>query len=319
MSELIIIPVDEIGGEGQCESLYIKVMFRDPELCQSLMEEILVYIEEIKEKIEEQTGKFEINLIDKSFSVVYDSELISKQESVAVESFDERTRYLNRISEMNDDMKTYFNYLMMEYASEEQKEKYLVEVPVNNTESSSGFNVDVKTVALAVMALEICAIAVLLLFMFFAGKIIYDDDWKHIFNIDYLGQLETRKTKRVGYRLDRWINSKSTLVVDKEIFAGILSLRVNNTASTVAFLCLEKYDEEMSEELSQISSIFGGKMKIIIIDEVMSDADSLHSIDEADNYIICAKRGRTGIDKIGALVQLISSRNGKIIGGLEWE
>ena len=294
--------------------VYINVRYYSEEECKKLGDYLIEYIEDKKDEIQKEYGDFDLKLLDRSFSNVYDEDLLENQITVAEESQVEKNSYINRCSEMTDDMRVYYCYLVEKYRTADETVTAWEELKAGNASTQPQTQTfDVKLIILAALGSLAVAIAITVLCCLMDGKLREAEDWKNILGIDSLGSIRVKKTlgglDKCVDRLDKSMRSSDTI-------ANAIELLISE-GDRVGFLMLQEKNNASEGIFNDITAAIGdGYASYELIDNVYRDNNSLENLKHVDKVILFQKEGKCSLEQLNEVICFMRNIRKDVLGGI---
>lgn len=316
--------VPSIGGTGavsiskawddESDTFRITAVHKEEAACREMLESAVAFLMEKQSDIQAALGQHEISVVNESFGVVSDMEIVNRQKAVLSDIAAMKKSVSDAKKELSDREKQYYDFLM-DGVSEVGQAPAVVPSP----------GVSVKYVLLgAVMAAFVYAFILLLVYIF-NTKIRATDSMQELYGLPQLGMIPSAvgKKKFLGI-IDRWIlsirnHNKRQFSPEEALELAAVAAKMAAGKEALQEICLmgcglKKRSLEVCEKIK--SGLEKDGISVKILNNVLYDAQMLEELEGAKGAILVEGAGFTLYNEITEELELLKRQGIKALGGI---
>lgn len=331
-SELVTLERSSYSLLEGSNLLRLAVAHNDEQVCQKMAEAVIEYLVGQSEALAPVLGEHELVLLDQSFAVIVDTNVLASQRNYYTDLASLRAVPVNAKEIFSDEEWKYYNFITTGNIAGDIEDRdlegaYSEEDATNllGRQAIPSPGVSVKyIVAGIVMAVLLYALVICMAYIF-SNRLKTGDDLQSLYDIPQLGRIcrEQNSRKFLAF-VDKWILSLRDrkirrfaageavnlaavavkMAVKKEGFQSVYLIGCNmkNGAKT---LC-EQIKEILKDEDISIS----------VLDNVLYDAEAMDRLSGAECVALVESAGSTLYGEIDRELELLRRQEIKILGGI---
>lgn len=287
--------------------------------CENLARAVKDYIEQQHEKLTQELGEHEVDLLSEATSVVMDTGIRDRQMSYSNTKITLLTNCAKAKEAFTEEQQIYYDLLKGGDGILEEDGEAAVEEEVVVAKPS----VSIKYVIVGAVLFAVIYVGVFFIIYILNGKLRATDELQKLYHISQLGLIVKDGGKKKIF-VDRWIDALRNR--NKRQFTREQSLELAATAvkisagkqglDTICFMgCdLKAGAEAVCRKLKDILEV--EKFTVMILDNVLYDAEAMEKLESVKGIVLVEKAASTMYDEITRELELVSRQGIKVLGGI---
>lgn len=297
----------------------VSILQSDTEACQKLAEAVKTYISEEQKQLNNELGQHALVLVSETTGFVMNKDLMDEQIKCRNEMASLQSTIATAKVGFTEEQKQYYELLTWEKAEHSEQPAQNVTTEV---ESKPTPTISKKYVLLGAVLFAFAYAVVICMVYIFNTRLRETDELQSIYGIPQIG-LVIRESGRKIF-LDKWVDSlrhygkrKFTTEQSMELaFAAIKIAAVKNGLNNICLMgCnMSAGADKVCETLK--AALEKEQINVIILDNVLYDAESMEKLDAMQGAVLVEKAGSTLYSEIADELELLKRQEIKILGGI---
>lgn len=297
----------------------VSILQSDAEACQKLAEAVKAYISEEQKQLNNELGTHALILVSETTGSVMKKDLMDEQIKCRNEIASLQSTIATAKVGFTEEQKQYYELLTWEKAEHSEQSAQNVTTEV---ESKPTPTISKKYVLLGAVLFAFAYAVVICMVYIFNTRLRETDELQSIYGIPQIG-LVIRESGRKIF-LDKWVDSlrhygkrKFTTEQSMELaFAAIKIAAVKNGLNNICLMgCnMSAGADKVCETLK--AALEKEQINVIILDNVLYDAESMEKMDAMQGAVLVEKAGSTLYSEIADELELLKRQEIKILGGI---
>lgn len=297
----------------------VSILQSDTEACQKLAEAVKTYISEEQKQLNNELGTHALILVSETTGSVMKKDLMDEQIKCRNEIASLQSTIATAKVGFTEEQKQYYELLTWEKAEHSEQPAQNVTTEV---ESKPTPTISKKYVLLGAVLFAFAYAVVICMVYIFNTRLRETDELQSIYGIPQIG-LVIRESGRKIF-LDKWVDSlrhygkrKFTTEQSMELaFAAIKIAAVKNGLNNICLMgCnMSAGADKVCETLK--AALEKEQINVIILDNVLYDAESMEKMDAMQGAVLVEKAGSTLYSEIADELELLKRQEIKILGGI---
>lgn len=296
------------------DCIKVVIMQQDQESCQKITDAVKKYIIKKHEEMVEKYGKHEFSLISESTGTVINKSVMETQISNrnAVDSL--RNLIASTKTGFTKEQKEYYNLLRQEDNSEDIEKEEDEKNNLTTAVGSKKYIVLGAALFLFAYGLVLCGAYI------FDTKLRVNDELHILYDIPQFG-IVVKDSKKKCF-LDKWIDNlryygKRKFTAEQSMELAFAAVKIAVTKNGLDSICLmgcnlEAGANKVCEDLQAALEKEG--IKVIILNNVLYDAEAMERVDAVKGVILIEKAGSTLYNEITNELELLKRQDIPVLG-----
>lgn len=301
------------------DTIKVTLIQSDEAACEQLANAVKDYVEQQQKKLMTEAGNHVLVLLSETSGTVMDTDVMEDQISCGDQISDLRSRIASAKAGFTAEQQQYYNLLTWEENEEtEVDQKDTVE---GQTVLASP-SVSKKYVLLGAVLFAFVYAGILFLMYIFNTKIRVSDELQSLYHIPQIGVVVKDSKKK--FILDKWVDDlrhygKRKFDAEQSMelaFAAVKISAIKNKLSNVCLMgCnLSAGAGNVCESLKAALEKEG--IHVIVLDNVLYNAESMEKIDAVTGVVLVEKAGSTLYNEITNELALLKRQDIAVLGGI---
>lgn len=302
------------------DTFRISFIHYEEEMCQTLAQTVIDYLEEKHDTLEGKLGKHELTVLSQSAGVIGDIEIFERQKSIRKEMLDWPVYAQTYKDRFSAEAQQYYDLLVSERDAADGEV-----VDMSDTLVVPTPRVSLKYVILGMFLGAVAYAFVIFLRYVLNNRLRSTDNLQALYDIPQLGQIpdEPSGKKLFGF-LDKWFLAlrywgRRKFTEEEAMNLAVVAVKMAARKNGLAEICfigcdwkgrtLESY-QRMKEMLSQ------EKIETQILDNVLYNVESLEKLGSAKGVVLLEKAGSALYTEIAQELEVLRRQDIRILGGI---
>lgn len=285
--------------------------------CQKLAEAVKRYITDQQEELNIEQGEYDLVLVSETIGTAMNKDMLENQIECGQMIVSLQTAMARNKAEFTEEQKRYYELLTWEDAEQEVQSEQLTEEHYDQAPLISKKYVLFGSVLFAFTYVIIVCIAYIV-----NPRLRISDELQKLYHIPQIGLIINESSHK--FFLDRWINKvrycgKRIFSVEQSLELAFAAVKIATVKNGLNSICLMGCN--MSAGAGKVcetlkAALEKEQINVIILDNVLYDAESMGKMDAMQGAVLVEKAGSTLYSEIADELELLKRQEIKILGGI---
>lgn len=299
--------------------LKITIQQTDVDACHVLTEAVKSYVLQQQDIFKSESEKYKIVLLSESTGTIINKDIMSDQTNCEKTLATLQSTIAVGKAEFTEEQMQYYELLTQKETG--QSEPVVQEKEVTESIAQTPV-VSRKYVLLGVVLFAFAYILVLCMKYIFNTKIRVSDEWKKLYGVPQIG-LVVKEPRKEGF-LDKWADSlrhygKREFSTEQSMELAFVAVKIAAMKNGLSSICLMGCNmcagagtvcESLKEALEK------EQIKVIILDNVLYNAETFEQVDTMQGVVLVEKAGSTLYNEIVGELDLLKRQEIPVLGGI---